>query len=64
MVFAIGSMTKLGLDANQIKRAMNIVMDANEAKLGCPKDEHGKLTKPADFPNPEPRLQQLLDERI
>jgi len=64
IVFAIGSMTKLGLDPNQIKRAMNIVMDANEAKLGCPKDKFGKLTKPANFPNPEPRLQKLLDERI
>jgi predicted HAD superfamily Cof-like phosphohydrolase len=63
VVFAIGSMTKLGLNAQQITQALNIVMDANQAKLKCPKDEHGKLTKPADFPNPEPRLQELLNSR-
>ena len=32
-------------------------------KLGCPRDEHGKLCKPADFPHPEPLLQALLDQR-
>ena len=64
VVFAIGSMTKLGLDANQIKRAMDIVMDANEAKLGCKPDSAGKLQKPKNFNSPEPKLQQLLEERI
>lgn len=63
IVFAFGSMLKLGLNSEQITEALNIVMDSNMAKLGCPKDEHGKLTKPANFPNPEPRLQQLLDRR-
>lgn len=63
IVFAVGSMAKLGLNSEQIIEALNIVMDSNMAKLGCPKDEHGKLTKPANFPNPEPRLQQLLDRR-
>jgi hypothetical protein len=63
VVFAIGSMTKLGLNAQQITQALNIVMDSNQAKLKCPKDSHGKLTKPADFPNPEPRLQELLNSR-
>jgi len=64
IVFAVGSMTKLGLDPNQISRALNIVMDANEAKLGCPKDKFGKLTKDSNFKGPEERLQKLLDERI
>ena len=39
-------------------------MDANEAKNGCPKDEFGKLLKPENFPNPEPRLEQLLLTRV
>jgi hypothetical protein len=63
VVFAIGSMTKLGLNAQQITQALNIVMDSNQAKLKCPKDSHGKLTKNADFVGPEPRLLELLDSR-
>ena len=63
VIFAIGSMSKLGLNAQQITQALNIVMDANQAKLKCPKDEFGKLTKPDNFPNPEPKLQALLDKR-
>ena len=63
IVFAVGSIAKLGLTAEQAQEALNIVMDANMAKLGCEKDEHGKLMKPDNFPNPEPRLQELLDKR-
>jgi len=63
VVFAIGSMTKLDLTPQQITAALNVVMDANQVKLGCPKDSYGKLIKPANFPNPEPRLQAILDER-
>lgn len=63
VVYAIGSMAKLGLSTDQIHQAINIVMDANRAKTGCPKDEHGKLMKPANFPEPQPRLQELLDAR-
>ena len=62
VVFAIGSMAKLGLSPSQIHQALNIVMDANQAKTGCPKDAEGKLMKPDNFPNPEPRLQALLDK--
>lgn len=62
IVFAVGSMAKLGLSSEQISKALNIVMDANEAKLGCKKDEYGKLTKPTNFPNPEPRLLELLNK--
>lgn len=63
IVFAVGSMAKLRLTTDQITQALNIVMDANEAKIGCEKDEHGKLQKPANFPNPEPLLEELLKQR-
>ena len=63
IVFAVGSMAKLGLSPSQIHQALNIVMDANHAKTGCAKDAEGKLMKPSNFPNPEPRLQELLDSR-
>ena len=63
VVYAIGSMAKLGLTTKQIHQAINIVMDANRAKTGCPKDEHGKLMKPSNFPEPQPSLQELLDAR-
>jgi predicted HAD superfamily Cof-like phosphohydrolase len=63
VVFAIGSMAKLGLSAQQITKALNVVMDANMAKLSMPKDEFGKLTKPSDFEGPEAKLQAILDER-
>jgi hypothetical protein len=57
-------MAKLGLSAQQITEALNIVMKANNQKLSMPKDEHGKLMKPASsFVGPEAELQKLLDER-
>ena len=61
IVFTIGSMAKLGLTPAQIVEAMNIVTEANLQKLSMPKDEHGKLTKPANFVGPETKLQALLD---
>lgn len=67
VVYAVGSMAKLGLTAQQITKALNVVMLSNKAKLGCPRDEVGKLTKPADFDElyaPEPKLQKILDERV
>ena len=64
VVFAIGSMAKLGLTPAQIVEAMNIVTEANLQKLSMPKDEHGKLTKPANFVGPETKLQAILDKRI
>ena len=66
VVFAVGSIRKLGLNAQQITKALNVVMQANQAKLSCPKDEHGKLRKPDDFNEkyaPEPKLQAILNER-
>ena len=63
IVYDIGAIAKLGLTPDQLLQALSIVMDANEAKNGCPKDSFGKLMKPENFPNPEPRLLQLLETR-
>ena len=63
IVFAIGSIAKLGLNVEQIHRAIGVVTEANLQKLTMPKDEHGKLTKPAGFVGPESKLQAILDER-
>ena len=64
VVFAIGSMAKLGLNTNQITRSLNTVMLANNQKLvGAGRDEFGKLRKPGEFVGPEAKLQLILDER-
>ena len=63
IVFAFGSIFKLGLNQEQASRALSVVMSANLQKLSMPKDEFGKLTKPADFIGPEVSLQAILDER-
>ena len=63
IVFAVGSIAKLGLTPPQIREAIEIVTTANLQKLSMPKDEFGKLTKPADFIGPETKLQELLDRR-
>ena len=63
IIFAIGSMAKLGLDHHAITKALNIVNDANKAKLGMSRDSEGKLLKPDDWEKyaPEVKLQELLD---
>ena len=63
IVFAVGSIAKLGLTSEQAIEAIQIVTDANLQKLSMPKDEFGKLTKPADFVGPEVKLQEILDRR-
>jgi predicted HAD superfamily Cof-like phosphohydrolase len=63
VVFAVGSMAKLGLNAQQVTQALNIVMNANFKKLGAPKDEHGKQLKPDGWTGPEAELQTILDKR-
>ena len=63
IVFAVGSIAKLGLTPTQIREAIEIVTTANLQKLSMPKDEFGKLTKPANFVGPEAKLQKLLDRR-
>lgn len=64
IIFALGSIYKLGLNSQQATKALNVVMQHNLVKLGMPKDEHGKLTKGADFVGPEKELQKLLDKRL
>ena len=64
IVFALGSIYKLGLTPEQASRTISIVCEANLQKLSMHKDEHGKLTKPLDFVGPEAKLQEILDERI
>lgn len=63
VVFAIGSMAKLGLSPQQIQRGLLVVNQANVQKLGMPVDEHGKKIKPEGFIGPEEQLQKILDER-
>ena len=65
IVFAVGSIAKLGLTPPQIREAIEIVTTANLQKISMPKDEFGKLTKPADWEQyaPETKLQELLDRR-
>ena len=61
IIFAIGSMAKLGLDHHAITKALNIVNDANKQKLDSKRDSLGKLEKPLNFKGPEEKLQELLD---
>lgn len=62
IVYAIGSIAKLGLDHHGITKALNIVNNANKAKLGMARDKHGKLLKPANYTGPEAELAKLLSE--
>jgi predicted HAD superfamily Cof-like phosphohydrolase len=66
IVYHIGSLAKLGLSPQQIQLALLIVNQANLAKVGCPRDEHGKLLKPDNWEEkyaPEPKLAELLAKR-
>ena len=64
VVFAVGSMAKLGLSPNEIVQALNVVMQANNAKLKNIKyDNEGKLVKNENFEGPESKLQKILDNR-
>jgi predicted HAD superfamily Cof-like phosphohydrolase len=57
---AIGSMHKLGLNPQEIEKAINIVCDANDKKLSDKKK--GKIAKPKDFTGPEEELQKILNK--
>jgi len=63
IVFAFGSIFKLGLTAQDAMTALGIVMEANMTKLTVGTDEFGKQQKPEDFVPPEEKLQKLLDRR-
>ena len=61
----IGTLSKLGISAIQQVDGYEAVIIANEAK-SIIKDANGKITKPDNFKElyaPEPKLQQILDER-
>lgn len=61
VVFAVGTMAKLGLTSNGIIEALNIVMQANLQKLKSPVyDAAGKLMKDPSFVGPEEKLKELL----
>ena len=54
IIFAIGSMAKLGLSPEQMRQALDIVAKANLAKLSNIKmDSGGKLIKDSNFIGPE-----------
>ena len=62
IVFAVGAIAKIGLNADQIGQALGIVMNCNFQKLRSKTyDSEGKLVKPDDFEGPEKELQKLLD---
>ena len=64
IVFAVGSIAKLGLTPLQIREAIEIVTTANLQKLSNIKvDSNGKLLKDSNFIGPEAKLQELLDRR-
>lgn len=64
IVFAVGSIAKLGLNVEQIHRAIGVVTEANLKKLSNIKvDSNGKLLKDSNFVGPEVKLQAILDER-
>lgn len=62
LIINYGSLFKQGFTIDQINRGLIAVMQANLAKLGMPRDEKGKLMKPADFVGPEEKLQEIVNE--
>ena len=65
IVFAVGSIAKLGLNVEQIHRAIGVVTEANLQKLSNIKvDSNGKLLKDSNFIGPEIKLHSILDERL
>lgn len=63
IVFAFGSIFKLGLTPQQAMKGLSVVMEANMQKLSAGQDEYGKQQKPEGFIPPEEKLQKILDER-
>lgn len=65
IVFAVGSMHKLGLQPTDIQAVLNAVMDANFTKLNNRKlDDQGKLVKPEGFTNPEELIRIIYEARV
>ena len=63
IIFCLGSIYKLGLTPQQTARAIDVVANANLAKLTAGQDSNGKQQKPDGFVGPEEQLQLILDER-
>lgn len=63
IVFALGSIYKLGLSPQAAMQALTVVAEANMQKLAVGTDSEGKQLKPADFVGPEVALQKILDRR-
>jgi len=61
IVFAFGSIFKLGLSPQEAMKALSIVADANIQKLTVGVDSEGKQMKPEGFIPPETQLQKILD---
>ena len=60
IVFAYGSLYKLGLSVQQAQDMVSIVAASVMDKVSAPVDEHGKLTKPEGFVGPEERIAKYL----
>lgn len=60
-----GSKSKIGLPPEQDVESLQIVANANDAKLASKAslDTTGKVTKPKDFKGPEEALKALLERR-
>lgn len=66
IIYAVGSLGKMGLTHQDITAALNIVTEANVKKTLNPiYDDEGKLLKPADWDkyDPEYRLINLIQKR-
>ena len=60
IVFAYGSLFKLGLSVQQAEDLVTIVSASVMEKVSAPVDEQGKLTKPEGFVGPEERIAEYL----
>jgi len=62
---AIGAMWKLGLDKDQVRRAIEAVCESNESKKAVKTKSNIKanIDKGADYFGPEKLLRGILDER-
>lgn len=64
IVFAVGSMYKLGLQPTDIRTVLNVVMHVNFAKLNNRKlDDRGKLLKPEGLAGPEAAIRVIYEGR-
>lgn len=60
IVFAYGSLYKLGLSVQQAEDCLTMVAQSVMEKVNAPVDAEGKLTKPVGFIGPEDRIADYL----